>query len=659
VEKSEAERVAWLADIAEDVANAFTAPFDLGVDCLRLSMHFFHPIQQCAQQVYNTALPLSPTSSLLRNSCLQNVTDNQLSCVAAFSGAPREWGLLLRTIDVRPKQLTCMATSAQRIVAACEDIVDVYDAVTFTLRQSLRAPETVTKIQGSPDGSTLFFAHSHSITMWDLQTGGLTHTFTTRSKTTDIAVSMTGGRIACGSSDGSVAFWNTHTKKEGKGFGNGQPVVTICWLSPVELAVATQGTVYICDIRNITTGKTSISCSIPGRVWGIVYSPLDGGELLVGAWQSSEETGQESPYLKVTKLIEGHPWTLSREEAVLERQQGMHLGRVLNPTFVGTEIVCITPPSGVQSFDPRSLKWTGNPPLLDGATSVAISLDRNLVAQTKDSIQIFALDVLTSGEARNDIRPSHVYPLGEKHIVCLLQPTRRLALFELEALRQLHLDDDTSTLGSPPTNQSPSARTSFNHGLVAEFGVSVVIQAWRSGTPLPEWTEAADEDPPLSGLSPDRTRVVTFYGSPRKEIRVKDARDGTMLANLLLGDDDLGMGEVYDLIFDSETRFHLKIDGPGRHIQIPHDIIASPSGPHSHTVIKGEPMPLSESRVTPSYSLDANCEWVVDANSRKICWISPGDVRRGNGGHFWAGLSLVMVGDDGVVRKLTFREPDS
>jgi WD40 repeat protein len=129
---------------------------------------------------------------------------------------------------------------AQRIVAACEDTVNVYDAVTFVLQQSLHAPEAVTKIQGSPDGSTLFFAHSYSVTMWDVQTGGLTHTFTTRSEITDIAVSTTGDHIACGSSDGSVAFWNTHTKEEGKGFGNGQPVVTICWLPSLELAVATQ-----------------------------------------------------------------------------------------------------------------------------------------------------------------------------------------------------------------------------------------------------------------------------------------------------------------------------------------------------------------------------------------------------------------------------------
>jgi WD40 repeat protein len=175
------------ANVVEDAAKTLTPSLDLATDCLRLSMHFFQPIQQCAQQVYHTALPLSPTSSQLRNSCLQSVADDHLSRVTAFSGAPDTWGLLLRTINVRPRQLTCIATSAQRIVAACEDVVDIYDAVTFVLRQSLRAPETVTKILGSPDGSTLFFAHSYSVTMWDVQTGGLTHTFTTQSEITDVA----------------------------------------------------------------------------------------------------------------------------------------------------------------------------------------------------------------------------------------------------------------------------------------------------------------------------------------------------------------------------------------------------------------------------------------------------------------------------------------
>ena len=636
------------------LATAIGVLTTLATDCLRLAMHFFHPIQQCAQQVYHTALPLSPTSSQLRKFCLQSVTNDRLSRVTAFSGAPDSWGLLLRTVNIRPRQLTCVATSAQGIVAACEDIVNIYDAVTFVLRQSLRVPETITKIQGSPDGSTLFFAHSCSVTMWDVQTGGLTHTFT-RSDITDFAVSTTGDHIACASSDGSVALWNTHTKEEGEGFGNGQPVIAICWSSSLELAVATQRTV---DIHNIATGATLINFSIIGRVWGMVHSPLGQGELLVGISQPDEGADGELCTLEIIKYVEGLSWRYLRKTAVLERPPRMHLGWLLHPTLVGEEVVCITSPSGVQSFNTKSCDSTNNPPLLDAATSVALSLNRNLVAQIRDSIQIFSLDVLKAREARDAARTSHVYPLGDKHIVCLLQPTRHLTILELRTLEELHPNDDTSPLVSPPVNQSPSARASFSRGFVAEFGLSAVMQAWRSGTPLPEWAEAVYEYPPLSGLSPDCTRVVTFHGSPQQELCVKNTKDGAIIANLPLGDNDSEMGEVYDLIFDSKTRFHLMIGGPGRHVQIPYDIIPSPSGPYPHTITEGEPVPSSEPRPIPPYALDANCEWVVDAESRKICWISPGNVRRGSGGHFWAGLSLVMVGDDGVVRKLSFREPN-
>ena len=652
-----ARHEAGIADAAEDVVEALTTSLDLATDYLRLSMHFFHPIQQCAQQVYHTALPLSPTSSQLHDSCLQSVADDHLSCVTAFSGAPDTWGLLLRTIDVRPRQLTCIATSAQRIIAACEDIVDIYDAVTFVLRQSLRAPEIVTKILGSPDGSTLFFAHSYSVTMWDVQTGGLTHTFTTQSEITDIGISTTGDHIACGSSDGLVAFWNIRTKEAGEGFGGGQPVAVVHWMSPQELVIGTHETVYT---RNIATGKTLKCYSIfSGRLWGMVYLPVGEGEFMVGVSQPGKGVNQELCFLKVIKKIVGSPWKPSLR--ITKHRQGPQNGRLglLRPTLVGGEIACITPPSGVQLLDARSYNWTNNPLLLDAATSVAVSLNRNLVAQTKDSIQIFSLDVLKSGGTRDNVRPSHVYPLGESHIVCLLQPTRHLALLELETLRELGPTNNTSPIQLPLKNQWPSTHASYSRGFVAELGTSVVLEAWRSGSPLPEWTHAADEDPPLSGLSPRCTRIVTYHGSPRKELRVKDAKDGTILANLLLGLGHFDKEEVYGVTFGSETKFHLKINGPGWHVLVPYDITPTPSGPHSHTITKGILVILSEPRAIPPYTLDANCEWVLDAEARKVCWISPGNVRRGNGGHFWAGLSLVMVGDDGVVRKLSFREPDS
>jgi hypothetical protein len=179
------------------------------------------------------------------------------------------------------------------------------------------------------------------------------------------------------------------------------------------------------------------------------------------------------------------------------------------------------------------------------------------------------------------------------------------------------------------------------------------------GNPLPEQVES-NEDPsrPLYGLSPACTKMVTVYSSTPRELRVSDAKYRNVLARRPLGDGVLGGGEVYDLTFDSDTRFYLKIDGPGWHVQIPCDIVPSSSGQYPYDIIDGEPEPLPEPRETPPYTLDANCEWVLDAQSRKICWISSGDIRRGDGGHFWVDSSLVMVGDDGIVRKVSFKEPD-
>ena len=619
---------------------------DLATDCLRLSMHFFHPIQQCAQQVYHSALPLLPMSSPLRKSFLQGVLDDRLSYVTAFSGTPDTWGSLLRVIDVRPRQLTSITTFPGRIVAACEDVVNIYDAVTFVLRQSICTPETAEKIHGSPHGSILFAVHSLSITMWDVQMGGLIHTFTTPSRINDAAVSTTGDHIACSLSNGSVVFWDIRTKEKIRGFRSDQPVETILWLSHVELATSTRCWVHVFDMA---TGKTSHGFRTSAHVWGMIRL-ANAGEFLVGTKTSTGLFAFDHIMYASGSLD---------PRATLKSPMLMSPEQLTCPTSVDNQVACITPPSGVRSFSIRSRSWTDKLPLLDAAKSIAVSLNRNLVVQTNDSIQIFSVDVLKSGEVHENVRPYHIYPLGESHIICVLELSECLTILELDTLRELRPGDKTSPPKSLPMDLSPSARASFCRGLTAHYGVSVVMEAWQSGTPLPEWTEAADGDAPLSALSPSCTRIVTAVSnSPQRELRVKDLEGGITLAKIPLELGDLGVGEVYNLTFDSETRFHIKIDGPGWHVQIPYDIIPSLSGPDSHTITQGEPVPLSEPRIKPPYTLDANCEWVIDTKSRKICWVSPGNVRRGNGGHFWAGLSLVIVGDDGVVRKLTFREPD-
>jgi len=629
-----------------------------------LTMHFFYPIQQCAQQIYHSALPLSTTSSHLQKSCLQSVIDDQLSNVTAFIGAHNTWGLLLRTIDVRTRELTCITTSGQRIIAGCGDIVEIYDAVTGVLQQSLSASEPVTKIQTSPYGSTLFFAHSSSVTMWDVQTGGLIHTFTTQPKVNDVALSASGDRIASGSSDGSVRFWNVRTKAEGTSFGNGQLVVTICWLSPQKLAVATQNCLYI---RDVVAGRTVDNLFIPDRLWGMFYFE-EKDEFLVGTSRRSLQADQElysletiphqrpKPFEKRHSAVDrGQP---ARRSPAYRRNQSLTPGQLMRPTIVGKEIACITPPSGVQSFSTESFSWTNNPPLLSAATSVAVSLNRNLVVQNKDSIQIFSIDVLTSSEVSNDAPPPRVHPLGKKHALSVLQPGGHLTVFELETLRELHPDDITLLFESSLPTQSPSSRAPPCPGSVVKFDLSEAVQLWRSGTPLPGWAEIDEEAKLLYEFSPACTKlVVVLNRTIGRRIWLHDAESRGPLAVLDRGDSSLGDREVYDITFGSESRFYLEVDGPGQHFKIPYDIIAPLSDMHGHTITEGNPVRLSKPQAPP-YTLDANCEWVLNIESKKVCWIPSGNIRRGGGGYAWVGSSLIMIGDDSAVRKISFKEPD-
>ena len=57
-----------------------------------------------------------------------------------------------------------------------------------------------------------------------------------------------------------------------------------------------------------------------------------------------------------------------------------------------------------------------------------------------------------------------------------------------------------------------------------------------------------------------------------------------------------------------------------------------------------------------SLDLDETQEWVV-SGSKKICWIPPGYIGSVQPSYHWIGHSLVMAGQDGVLRKLTFRSP--
>jgi hypothetical protein len=183
--------------------------------------------------------------------------------------------------------------------------------------------------------------------------------------------------------------------------------------------------------------------------------------------------------------------------------------------------------------------WTNNPPLLDAAASVAVSLNRNLVAQTKDSIKIFSTDVLTSGEAHSDTRVSHIYPLGENYIICIIRPTRRVTILESETLRELRRDDETLPFWSLPveTDFVPDPEPDFSRPLNGVFDIPTAMRTWWLDTSLDERDEFPDEDTPrpVYGLSPAYTTIAAVYIPSMGYLWVNDTKHGDLIAKLPLG----------------------------------------------------------------------------------------------------------------------------
>ena len=356
--------------------------------------------------------------------------------------------------------------------------------------------------------------------------------------------------------------------------------MTICWLSTQVLAVATWDKVHIHDI---IVDKSSVWFTSQNLIWGMVHSE---SELLVG-------TSQDLIAPEELSLL-----SCIRYTHTLQPQCGMeswvHNGELKNPTLVGKEIACISPTTGVWLFDPSFTgppHSTKNPPLLGEARSLAVLLGRNVIIQTDDSIQIFSSDVLTSGEAhKKPIHLSHAYPLGKKHIICV-QSNRHLIVLELETLKEFHPNSPSL---SPLTNispfgqasdQSPFACASLSHGVLAKFDISLVMELWKSG---PEVPKHDIDDILLTGLSPMCTLYLLLLNSHGIGLWVKHAKDGLMLARLPIEDDDpVGRARGYDLIFESETRFYLRLDEPGQWTLIPFDNHITIMGLFTHNNQRG------------------------------------------------------------------------
>ena len=615
-------------------------------------MHFFHPIQQSAPHIYHSALPLSPGSSILHSF--------GKTLIRGCYGFPHSWGAVIRTITPSSGDFTYMTTFGNRIAAYDDVTVGIYDTVTGVLKLSLSPPGPVQAISGSPDGSMLFCTHRKpSITAWDLQTGGLIHTLVFEGNPEDTAISLQGHYLACGLSNGSVKTWELASMEEGGAVGSDAPVVCLCWLQPEEQLVVAKGRSM--ELWDIIAGEFLYLFKTEEPIRNVVYARGLDRLAVTTSKPSSDITvlaidSQPGDEGAITTAHYRRP-KFGGIRIATDFQRLRFFAPVMPPQpsscFAFSQdtmdFVCGGETSGLGLLGVSSgyrETFNDNPGRI---TSASVLPHGIVVANVAGSgIQLLDMDKQCTPSHRSTDSTLTVHTLDHGNIIATLPAGRdHIVLLETAAMSELHKIPVWDSRGIP-TKRSAVLCASLKNGVAVYCfgeGRRRFLQLWKFRHDKPEWTVEIYQEPLVGGVSPSGARLVTFLNDGRcVRIFLRDTLTGELQAES--SDGSLWSPHPLGVKFESEDRFSSQHDTH----RIPYVISSSSKSgtSFSHSIIRHKQVPSVERH----YGVDKTREWIV-YSSKKVCWIPPGYIGPMESSCCWAGHSLVMIGKDNVLRKLT------
>ena len=543
-----------------------------------------------------------------------------------------------------------MTTFSHRIASASGDgTVGIYDSVTGALRLSLSSANPVRAIKGSPDGSILFCAHKGpSITVWDIQTGGLVHTFVLETQAEDIAVSLTGRYLACGLSGGAVKVWQVANNTEVAAFESGLSHTHVCWLGPGEkLVIANEASVRVWDV---ITRKTLRIFTLNGSVRGVVFAQRLNKFVILG-------TSKVGSTISVVDPQTGTSFT----ETTAKRLSCLAFSQNTK------ELICGTNDSGLQLFDISVREWRQfhHPAAI---TSVSTLSSGFVVVNVPGSgIQFLSPDEVHTPPQQPGISVLAVRALDQGNIIAVT-PNSRDRTTILESATMSPLLTITSHTRAYRTSRPQILCASFKHRMIVCCFEGKHLEVWRFGDKTPTWTHTVAGLGLVGGISPSGSRLAVLSGDgPSTFVQVWGVKDRGEYSCLPVNQS--WPSPALEIKFYLEDRFYSIHEG----YRIPFTISLSSAKPISMTRFGGPripsmgktysitrhdqvPLPKQQQSLPQRrYNVDGAREWVV-MFSKRICWIPPGYIGSDKDSYCWIGNTLVMAGRDGVVRKLIFRE---
>ena len=526
--------------------------------------------------------------------------------------------------------------STAKIVGACDDgTVRIYDSVTGVLRLSLRPEFPIQEMTGVPDGSLLVCTHSGRpfITLWDIQTGGLVQTFILKRQAKGTTVSLNGRYLACEASQNTVNLWETASRTQYPApweiFGSNTP----CWLAPEELImVVDRGSVCILNV--VTKGPPVHKLAVSGSVHNAVYSQIFDQLAIMSL-----------PFLGGNSftVVDVKTGTFSTLHSSGERLSSIAFSQTTKQLVCGGEV------PGLEMVDISTGCWT-HFDFPATVTSVSTLSNGTVVANIPGSgIQLLKLDQEHASPTQHTPPTLATYPLDKGRIIAIV-PTTEDRVILLETATMLQIFSIFTRKGSNRTVVFHASLENKVALLCFAEEKMCCLQMWEFSHHRPRWTALGSEPPSVGSISPARTRLVTFHGgNGRSLIRVWDAYGGKLMAETSINEPHFP--SPLDITFDSENRFYFCYS----HHREPYNFQSwTKVYPIVHSVTRLEKQWLDGQALVKRYRLEDR-EWAF-CGSERICWIPPGYIGSAPASYCWAGSSLVVVGQDGTLRKLTFLE---
>ena len=440
----------------------------------------------------------------------------------------------MRTIRPSSGRFTSMTTIGHRIAAVCnESAVEIYDSITGALRLSLTPADPVQAVKGSTDGSMLFCVHrGPSISVWDIQTGGLVHTLTLDGGAGEIAICLEGRYIAYGLSDGSIKIREVLDNTESAAFGSGSPVTHLCWLESGKQLVVARG--VSAQVWDVVARQVLRSPARQGRICGVVYAP----KLNKFATVATSET---ECIVTVIDSRTGTSFTNRTRQRI----------SCFAFSLITEELVCGMDTPGLELLNVQARDWRqfNHPATI---SSISTLSNGTVVADVVDSgIQFLSLDEGYSPPQKAITSGLAVYTLDQGNIVAFISTSHdHITLLESSTISPLLTIPTPGTLDAIPidnpannnvfpalsTIPTPGTRDAIpinNHAILCtslEHRVAIhrfettnetSFLLWRFGSERPEWTGNITTNTSrgcfeFGGISPGGSMLVVLSEVGRK-----------------------------------------------------------------------------------------------------------------------------------------------